>query len=96
MMDETKEIAARAWETAKAFLMRRRTAYVRTFDGANAQYVLADLAKFCRANETTFHEDPRKEGILQGRREVFLRIQHHLKLSPDDLWKLYSGLDNGG
>lgn len=78
---------------AKEFLFRRRTAYVRVFDGANGEFVLADLAKFCRASESTFHEDPRKEGILQGRREVFLRIQHHLKLKPEDLWKLYSGLE---
>lgn len=74
--------------------MRRRTQYVRVFDydNANAQAVLADLAKFCRAGESTFHADPRIEGRLDGRREVWLRIQHHLQLSPDQLWTLYSGL----
>lgn len=90
----TKDDKMAIWQKAREFLMKRRTSYVRTFDGPHAEYVLQDLAKFCRANETTFHEDPRKEGILQGRREVFLRIQHHLKLNPDDLWKLYSGIDN--
>ena len=81
------------WQKAKEFLLRRRTAYIRVFDGTNGEFVLMDLAKFCRANESTYHDDPRKEGVLQGRREVFLRIQHHLRLNPEDLWKLYSGLD---
>jgi hypothetical protein len=81
-------------ERTREFLLRRRTAYLRVFDHTNGRYVLADLAKFCRANESTFHTDPRMEGILQGRREVFLRIQHHLKLTPEELWKLYSGLEN--
>lgn len=30
-------------------------------------------------------------GRLDGRREVFLRIQQHLQLSDDDLWSLYDG-----
>lgn len=73
--------------------MRRRTAYIRVFgfDNANALTVLSDLEKFCRANTSTFHADPRCEARLDGRREVWLRIQHHLRLSPEQLWKLYSG-----
>lgn len=47
--------------------------------------VLADLAMFCRAHEPTFHPDPRVEGILQGRREVWLHIQNYSGLSTDDL-----------
>lgn len=80
-------------ERAKSFLMNRRTAYIRVFDfdNANSNAVLQDLAKFCRANESTFHEDPRAEGRLDGRREVWLRIQHHLHLTPEQLWQLYSG-----
>lgn len=80
-------------EKVKERLMVRRTAYIRVFnfDNSNAQLVLQDLFKFCRAEETTFHEDPRVEGRLDGRREVWLRIQHHLRLSPEQLWKLYSG-----
>ena len=76
-------------DRAKRFLMGRQTAYRVVFDGPRAQEVLADLAKFCRANETTFNPDPRIEGRLDGRREVWLRIQHHLQLTPDELWKLY-------
>jgi hypothetical protein len=76
-------------ERAKRFLMGRQTAYRVVFDGPKAEEVLVDLAKFCRADQTTFHPDPRIEGRLDGRREVWLRIQHHLQLTPDELWKLY-------
>jgi len=48
------------------------------------------LAAFCRAEETTFNLDPRVHAVLEGRREVFLRIQNHLNLSSEDLWKKYS------
>lgn len=79
---------------AKRFLMGRQTAYRVVFGGGpHAEDVLADLAKFCRANQTTFHPDPRIEGRLDGRREVWLRITQHLNLTPDELWKLYSRTD---
>lgn len=80
-------------ERAKLFLMGRQTAYRVVFDGPMAEVVLADLLKFCRANETTFHPDQRVSDVLIGRREVFLRIQHHIRLTPDELWKLYSRND---
>tara|TARA_R110000751_G_scaffold2075_7_gene11218 strand:+ start:4879 stop:5118 length:240 start_codon:yes stop_codon:yes gene_type:complete len=67
------------------FLRHRGQAYSRLFQGVHAEVVLADLAKFCRANESTFSPDPRAEGILQGRREVWLRISKHLNLTEDEL-----------
>ena len=76
-------------ERAKQFLFGRQTAYRAVFNGPMSDVVLVDLAKFCRANESTYHPDPRVAAQLDGRREVFLRIQQHLKLSSDDLWKLY-------
>lgn len=84
-------MSAIEWFQNKIFA--RRTAYIRVFDfdNANANAVLADLFKFCRAEETTFNIDPRLEGRLDGRREVWLRIQQHIRLSPEQLWKLYSG-----
>lgn len=74
--------------TAKAFLFRRQSAYQTTFAGPGPEIVLADLAKFCRAHSTTFHQDPRIAAQLDGRREVFLRIQQHLQLTDEQLWRL--------
>lgn len=81
---------------AKQYLFRRRTAYVKTFDGPLAEEVLMDLARFCRAHTPTFHPDPRIAAQLDGRREVWLRIQSHLRLSDDELWRLMGrpDLDN--
>jgi len=73
----------------RRFLAGRRTAYVQTFRGPSADVVLADLAKFCRARESTFHPDARVHALAEGRREVFLRIQNHLQLSDDQLLDLY-------
>ena len=75
-----------------AKLRKRRYAYRRLFlgdDGLNAdgQTVLADLAKFCRANNSTAivspvsrSVDPIAMAMAEGRREVFLRIIAHLHL----------------
>jgi hypothetical protein len=73
--------------------MKRRHAYRMTFAGPLGQEVLRDLARFCRANESTFHENERAHALAEGRRETWLRIANHLNMSPDELWKLYSGLD---
>jgi len=72
-------------------LMSRRTQYITTFRGPVAEHVLKDLARFCRAHESTAHIDTHAAARLDGRREVWLRIQNHLNLSPDQLWALYSG-----
>jgi hypothetical protein len=78
-------------DAAMQLLRNRSHAYRITFTGPRAEEVLADLAKFCRATESTFHPDPRAHAVAEGRREVWLRIQHQLKLSDDDLWKRYGG-----
>lgn len=72
------------------FVFGRQRAYLETFDTKSQmnQKVLSDLAKFCRANESTYHPDPRIHAVLEGRREVWLRIQNHLKLDSESLWKL--------
>lgn len=82
-------------EQLRNFLFGRRLAYIQTFgkDNQSAQRVLADLAKFCRANLSTFNPDPRLHAVLEGRREVFLRITTHLKLSEEDLWAIYGRKD---
>lgn len=71
-------------------ISRRREAYVQTFSGPIAGKVLADLARFCRANESTFHPDPRVHAVAEGRREVWLRIVKHLNLSDEQLMAFYT------
>lgn len=74
---------------AQEFLAERRTDYIRTFDTPHGAKVMEDLAKFCRAHESTFHPDPRVHAALEGRREVWLRIQAHMNLSDDQLWGMF-------
>ena len=75
----------------RGFISRRRTAYIRVFlNNAFGKEVLEDLARFCRANESTFHADPRAHAVAEGRREVWLRIQRHLQLTDEQLWALYT------
>lgn len=73
-------------------LQRRKMAYCKTFGGPVAEEVLADLKKFCRADVSTFHSDARVSAMLEGRREVYLRIMQHLTLNSEELSKLYRGL----
>ena len=72
------------------FLRARSQSYKLVFGSPAGDRVLADLAKFCRANDTTFHADPRVHAVLEGRREVWLRIQNHLRLNPEQLLSIYA------
>jgi hypothetical protein len=78
-------------ERVKNFLTTRKRAYQFVFEdeNVNVEMVLKDLAEFCRANESTFNPDQRLHAVLEGRREVWLRIQQYLQLPPDELWELY-------
>lgn len=84
--DKFKELV----EKAKSFINRRQQAYKLTFrENEMTKIVLRDLADFCRAQKSTFHEDERMHAVLEGRREVWLRIEHHLKLDTQQLWNQY-------
>lgn len=82
-------------ERVKDFFRRKKISYQNVFskDSEATKAVLADLAKFCRANETTFLPDQRAHAVLEGRREVWLRIQSYLRLSTDELYNLYGKKD---
>jgi hypothetical protein len=82
---------ASKWRATLDFLTRRKRNYQAAFTSPAGLEVLADLAVFCRANETCFHEDARLHAVAEGRREVFLRIQKHLHLSSEQLHALYAG-----
>ena len=83
-------------EAIQRYLARRRTAYIKTFlSSAFGDEVLRDLAKFCRAHDSTFHENPDVAKHLEGRRQVWLRIQEHLHLTDEQLYALYGGAPKG-
>jgi hypothetical protein len=74
----------------REFLTTRKQAYSNVFKGIHGERVLEDLARFCRADDTTFLPDARASAMLEGRREVWLRIQKHLNLSPDELVRVFN------
>ena len=87
-------------------LQRRKYAYRRLFlgdDGLNAdgQAVLTDLAKFCKANQSTMvvspvsrQVDPIASAMAEGRREVWLRIMAHLHIEDRVIFNLNEEVDN--
>lgn len=89
-------------------VLRRKYAYRRLLlseDGipnADAEIVLADLAKFCKANQSTAvvsqksqQVDPVASALAEGRREVWLRIMAHLHLDERVKLNLNEGDDDG-
>lgn len=78
-------------EKRKEILENRRMAYVQTFLPENvwAKAVIEDLKRFCRAELSTFHPDARMHAVIEGRREVWLRISDHINLSPEELQEKY-------
>lgn len=79
------ELATKAWNA------RRAMHYQRVFfddDGTvslSGRKVLADLRKFCRVDRSTFEADPRAHALLEGRREVALRILTMLGIKGEDI-----------
>lgn len=70
-------------------LFRRKSSYQRTFNGPDGQNVLADLRRFCRATTPTADvNNERTTYLLEGRREVWLRIQSHMNLTDEDIYSL--------
>lgn len=70
-------------------VQKRHAAYKSTFSGPQAEQVLADLRRFCRADVPTADvNNPNVTYLLEGRREVWLRVMSHLKLTDDDIYNL--------
>lgn len=68
------------WGNVLSFFQVRKKAYCEIPDAA-----LADLARFCRATQPCWHPDPRQHALLEGRREVWLRIQRYRNLPAEQL-----------
>jgi hypothetical protein len=94
----TEEFENKRVKEEQALLFARQQAYLAVFPmdekgeySPRANEVLDDLAKFCRAHESTFDPNESERAMLmrEGRREVWLRIEKHLKLSSQKLWEIY-------
>jgi hypothetical protein len=81
----------------KASLEERRRAYRLCFGSVAGQAVLRDLAEFCRVKSSSLSPgpsgsvDPYLTVALEGRREVWLRIEQHSGLALDDLITVLGG-----
>lgn len=82
-------------EALQVFTDAKR-AYQLAFGAGPGEAVLIDLAPFCRANETCVVPGDRdRTYVLEGRREVWLRIQDYLKLTPPELVQKYTKVVQG-
>ncbi len=50
-----------------------------------AAKVLDDLADFCGADASTYHDDPRRHAMMEGRRQVYLHIMSRMRLDGEKL-----------
>jgi len=85
-------MASDRWLAAFDFVKRRKHSYQMFKQMEEGKVFMRDLAKFCRANETcVVPGNPVMTNVLEGRREVWLRIQNHLGLATEELMALYAG-----
>ena len=67
----------------------RRRAYRATFNTVEGRKVLADLRRFCRASVPTADvNNVQATYLLEGRREVWCRLQAHRMLTDEDVFNL--------
>lgn len=80
----TREEAIQVWTDCKR-------AYQLAFNTPAGEAVLLDLTPFCRAKETCVVPGDRdRTYVLEGRREVYLRIRDYLDLTPEQLVEKYT------
>jgi len=78
-------------EKLKQILSDRQRAYMLAFKTDAGAAILSDLAVFCRANETCVVPGDRdRTYVLEGRREVYLRIKAHLDMTEDQLLEAFT------
>lgn len=74
------------------FLRGHKRAYQQTFNKHSpaAQYVLGDLMHFCHANKSTHVQGGDRDDLLrnEGRRQVWLRMQQALNLTPEEMFAI--------
>ncbi len=80
-----KEITEEQAASLFADTAELQKAYQIAFSGASGTAVLADLRRFCRADQPCWDADQRIHALLEGRREVFLRLNDQINLPVEDL-----------
>lgn len=75
----------------KKFYHGLSLAYSRVFERRSiyVEDVLVDLARFCKAHESTFHPDSHVQAMFEGRKQVWLRIMENIQLNADELYALH-------
>jgi len=77
-----------------AYFHRRRTNFRLTFGSPAGRQVLADLMEFCCTSRTTALNDSSHEmAIREGRRQVWLRIERAMNLTPEEMLAITSEKD---
>ena len=65
---------------------RKRRLYRRVFDTIEGRAVLADLALWCCATQTTHVPgDPYASAQLEGRRQVYLRLRQGVEMTDAEI-----------
>jgi hypothetical protein len=78
-------------EQALAIFTDCKRAYQIAFGTDAGKAVLIDLSPFCREKETCIVPGDRdRTYVLEGRREVYLRIKDYLDLTPEQLVERYT------
>jgi hypothetical protein len=77
------------------FFQRRRRNFQFCFGSPAGKNVLADLHEFCCASRTTaVDESPQKMAIREGRRQVWLRIERAIHLTPEQMYLIAAEKDH--
>jgi hypothetical protein len=77
------------------FLRGRKVSYQKTFNNPEGRKVLADLRRFCKADVPTADvNNVQTTYLLEGRREVWCRIQAHLRLTDEQVSHLIEEYPN--
>jgi hypothetical protein len=78
-------------DEAKQIFTDCKRAYQLAFNTPAGQAVLTDLSPFCRVRETCVVPGDRdRTYVLEGRREVYLRIRDYLDLTVEELVEKYT------
>jgi hypothetical protein len=78
-------------DRAMRYIRGHKRAYEQVFNRQSpaVQYVLADIEDFCCANRTTATGNSDRDlAIREGRRQVWLRLQRALNLTPEEMFAL--------